>query len=72
MIESYNLPANEKGNEIMFVFSNGVASFVEFKNEDKNLKPDGAKGWFCEFSSAFATSRARAELTCLQSLAARS
>lgn len=50
MIELYKLPANDKAHDVMFLFLNGVASFVDFKGEDKNLKPEGTKGWFCKLN----------------------
>ncbi len=56
MIECYKLPANDEAHDVMFLFLNGVASFVDFTNEDKNLKPEGTRGWFRELvSSGFAT-----------------
>ena len=56
MIEWYKLPANEKAHDVIFVFLNGVASFVDFKEEDKNLKPEGTQGWFCKLDPCgFAT-----------------
>lgn len=56
MIEMYKLPANDKEHDVMFLFLNGVPSFVDFNNEDKNLKPEGTKGWFCESDpNGFAT-----------------
>lgn len=30
MIELYKLPANDKAHDVMFLFLNGVASFVDF------------------------------------------
>ncbi|GAB7323778.1 hypothetical protein MBLNU13_g07234t1 [Cladosporium sp. NU13] len=51
MIEWYKLPANDKAQDVIFVFLNGVASFVDFKEEDKNLKPEGTQGWFLAHGS---------------------
>jgi hypothetical protein len=55
MIESCKLPVDDKEYDYVFVFLNGVASFVDFKQEDKSLMPPGAQGWFCKLSSSFAT-----------------
>lgn len=56
MIERCKLPVDDKEYDALFVFHNGVASFVDFKQEDKNLMPPGAQGWFCKLSSGLATS----------------
>lgn len=56
MIERCRLPVDDKEYDSLFVFLNGVASFVDFKQEDKKLMPPGAQGWFCKLSSIFATS----------------
>ena len=57
MIERCRLPVDDKEYDALFVFNNGVASFVDFKQEDKSLKPAGTQGWFCKFPSIFATLR---------------
>jgi len=67
MIDSYKLPVEDKVHEILFLFINGIPSFVDFDNEDKNLKPDGTRGWFCELSS-FRHMTRKAKLTMRQSL----
>jgi hypothetical protein len=56
MIEPCRLSVDDKEYDTLFVFLNGVASFVDFKQEDKTLMPPGAQGWFCKLSSDFATS----------------
>jgi hypothetical protein len=56
MIEWHKLPVNDVEQDVLFLFDKGVPSFVDFDKEDKSLKPDGTKGWFCELSGAFATS----------------
>jgi hypothetical protein len=48
MIERHKLPVDDQGHEVLFLFLHGVPSFVDFDNEDKSLKPEGTKGWFCE------------------------
>jgi len=53
MIERCRLPIDDKEYDAMFVFHNGVASFVDFRNEDKKLKPAGTQGWFCKLHSDF-------------------
>lgn len=59
MIEWHKLPADDEGHEILFSYLNGVTSFVDFNNEDKNLKPEGTIGWFRELCpGSFATSHA--------------
>ena len=55
MIEPCRIPADDKEYDTLFLFLNGVASFVDFKQEDKTLMPPGAQGWFCKLSSDFAT-----------------
>ena len=57
MIESYKLPANDEAHDVMFLFLNGVSSFVDFTNEDKNLKPEGTRGWFRELDSSVSATR---------------
>jgi hypothetical protein len=49
MIPCCRLPASDtEDGDILFVFRNGVVSFEEPTNEDKNLKPSGTLGCFCE------------------------
>lgn len=70
MIPYYRLPINEtEYSDILFVFRDGVLSFEEMRNEDKNLKPSGTKGWFCESPCAVSPHFVTTELTLLQSLA---
>ena len=70
MIEWYKLPANDEAHDVMFLFLNGVPSFVDFSNEDKSLKPEGTKGWFREL--VLAVSPHDHKLTSRQSLMVRS
>lgn len=56
MIPYHRLPINDKVDDILFMFRNGVASFETHNNENKNLVPSGCKGWFCESHSSIATS----------------
>jgi hypothetical protein len=55
MIPCYRMPINEKHYDIPFVFHNDVASFEQMTNGDKNLKPSGTLGWFCQSLSSIAT-----------------
>lgn len=47
-LDSIDLPINEKEQDTLFVFHNGIASFPPMDSEDKNLKPPGTKAWICE------------------------
>jgi hypothetical protein len=71
MIPCCRLPASDtEDGDILFVFRNGVVSFEESTNEDKNLKQSGTLGCFCESPyhvATFVTSK----LTVLQFLADR-
>lgn len=48
-LDSIDLPINEKEQDTLFIYRNGIASFEPMESEDKNLKPPGTKAWICEF-----------------------
>lgn len=43
----HRLPVDATERDILFVFRDGMAAFEPMDNEDKKLKPEGTKAWFC-------------------------